>query len=851
MHDSSDGFRRYQSNIPGSEQNIWAPFASRMDWEVARWAKMRGTGSTAFSELLEIDGVNEALGLSYCNSNELNKIIDHEIPIERPAFTRSEVVIAGESFDLYKRDILQCIRALYGSPDHVKYLCTVPERHYTDADKTCRMYHDIHTGKWWWDMQVALERRKPGATVIPIIISSDKTQVTLFRNKSAYPVYLTIGNLPKEICRKPSQQGQILLGYLPTTKLDHIKNKASHRRTMANLFHACLSHLLAPIKKAGVDGVAMQSGDGVTHRCHPILAAYVADYSEQVLVTYTYSGYSVSCECPKDKLGDYPCPGPYRDFSAAVEAMKKVGTDDWIESCRVTNLKPVQHPFWKDLPYTDIFRSITPDILHQLYQGVMKHLISWITDICGKEEVDARVRRLPLNHGIHNFHKGISTLSRVTGAEHKQICSLLLGIIIDTPSLTSQQSRNLMAATRSLLNFLNLACYPIHTDDSLLSLEEALSDFHQKKPIFISLGACEHFNFLKLHFLCHYVRAIKCYGTSNNYNTEMTKRLHIDFAKDAYRASNHKDEYVQMTKWLERREKILHHSKYIDWRCSQEQLASIHSDSHSCENLAVGQRYNFPGSQRTLTDLRCPYQQKITKYPSVKTITISKLEDCGLRGYHAIKFHSALTRFSAQFRHPDLIRREVDEMSQFISLPFMAVPVWHQVKFVNLELHGDTTLDVLKAHPRKMNSHNQITQSSQFDAALIQTRLNNPENGYLDGLRVGRVRVIFSLPSKSLDRLFPSNISPPSHLAYIEWFTPFTCYPDSSSGLHHIKRHTMSDGTPSVSVVPVDMIKQSVHLYPKWGGAVPSERTCENILDSCSDFYLNPFRDIRTYCNLL
>lgn len=40
-------------DVPGE----WAPFSSRMEWEVARWAKLRGPGSTAFSELLGIDGV--------------------------------------------------------------------------------------------------------------------------------------------------------------------------------------------------------------------------------------------------------------------------------------------------------------------------------------------------------------------------------------------------------------------------------------------------------------------------------------------------------------------------------------------------------------------------------------------------------------------------------------------------------------------------------------------------------------------------------------------------------------------------------------------------------------------------
>jgi hypothetical protein len=35
----------------------WAPFRSQLDWDVARWAKMRGQTSTAVSELLAIPGV--------------------------------------------------------------------------------------------------------------------------------------------------------------------------------------------------------------------------------------------------------------------------------------------------------------------------------------------------------------------------------------------------------------------------------------------------------------------------------------------------------------------------------------------------------------------------------------------------------------------------------------------------------------------------------------------------------------------------------------------------------------------------------------------------------------------------
>ena len=45
------------SNALGSNTNPWAPFTSEIDWKIACWAKLRGPGSTAFSEFLAIDGV--------------------------------------------------------------------------------------------------------------------------------------------------------------------------------------------------------------------------------------------------------------------------------------------------------------------------------------------------------------------------------------------------------------------------------------------------------------------------------------------------------------------------------------------------------------------------------------------------------------------------------------------------------------------------------------------------------------------------------------------------------------------------------------------------------------------------
>jgi len=94
------------------------------------------------------------LGLSYSSANELNRIIDENLP-SRPRFERQEIVVAGEAFDVYFRDIIQCVRSLYGDPEFSSVLVFAPERHYLDADQTIRLYHDMHTSKWWWETQVS------------------------------------------------------------------------------------------------------------------------------------------------------------------------------------------------------------------------------------------------------------------------------------------------------------------------------------------------------------------------------------------------------------------------------------------------------------------------------------------------------------------------------------------------------------------------------------------------------------------------------------------------------------------------------------------------------------------------
>src|SRR5688572_25648995 len=101
---------------------------------------------------------------------------------------------------------------------------------------------------------------------------------------------MTIGNIPKEIRRKPSLHAYVLLAYLPVPSLPDIKSKPARRRALMNLYHSCLSNILDPIKEAGASGMFVATADGTERRGHPIVACFIGDFPEQILVTCTIYG---------------------------------------------------------------------------------------------------------------------------------------------------------------------------------------------------------------------------------------------------------------------------------------------------------------------------------------------------------------------------------------------------------------------------------------------------------------------------------------------------------------------------------------------------------------------------------
>ena len=781
---------------------------------------------------IQLTQVVETLGLSYRNTRDLNRTIDEEMP-GRPKFKCEEVQLGGEMYQFHFREIVPCLRALFGDARFSNHLVFAPERHYQDAGHTIQAFGEMHTGKWWWSVQVrlnrnlmffsdtqclqeSLESRRPGATVMPVILSSDKTQLTLFRSKCAYPIYMTIGNLPRAIRNKPTLQAQMLIGYIPTTRLKHIKNKAARRRALANLFHFCMHKVLLPIESYGVTGVAMATGDGTWYRCHPILATFIGDYPEQSLVACTPSGRCPKCSISRDEIGSNTR-FPLRNFTAAqaIYSLSDGNPTTFHAACRDANMKPVYHPFWEHLPYTNIFLSITPDVLHQLHQGILKHMVRWLVEL-SSEEIDSRCSRLPPNHNARHFHTGFTWLSKLTGKEHKDIARILLGVAVNLDLSGVRTSARLTHVVRALLDFIYLSQYPVNTTESLKAMDDALLRFHENKDVLVDLGVREHFNNIpKLHSLVHYTRSITLFGAADNYNTEQSERLHIDYTKYAFRATNFKDVENQMTRYMERKEAIHQHAAFIDW-CKGGRLSLITPQfAYQRPSLAL-----------------CPV---LTTYPSEKGISFESL----YHRYGAIDFQDALADFIVKHNHPELSTSASWRRADNTLLPFRKVSAFHKIKFTNPGDEDKTIIDAVHIRPMARSAHGH-TIPGRFDTAFAK-------NG--NRFRVVQIRVVFQLPKSALTSIFlSSRPAPPVDLAYVEWFSPLSM-PDECHGMYQVSR-SYHNNRRLASIIPLAEVCRSVQLFPAFGRATPQEWQSPTVLEQCRNFYINPFLDRHMYQTL-
>ncbi|KAN0078167.1 hypothetical protein V8E55_010224 [Tylopilus felleus] len=569
-------FEKMQTFQDASGGGAYAPFTDCEKWELAQWL-IKNVNQRATEEFLKLPilptGPEWTCRLIHIHG-------DHG-PIDNDAIENPQDDDV-EELKLWMWDPVACVQELIGNPAFCGSIAYTPEKVYTDREGQTRRYDEMWTANWWWKTQA---RIPAGAMVAPVILASDKTELSWFKgNKTAWPMYLTIGNLSKDVRR-----------YC--------------------LFHYCMKLLLQPLVDAGRNGMEMVCADGYIHRIFLILAAFIGDHPEQCWVANEGKIFS-SRSATKHKQPKLSMHRPPTNTHPSLLLMAFAQSS---------------HPFGLSFPIlTFSFASPPTSSTSYIHQGIVKdHLKKWCSTLAETAHFDACFQAMPIFLGLRHFKNGISTVKQWTATDHKQLERVFIGALVGAIA-----EPHVLQATRCLINFVHLAQYHSHTDDTLMALQHALNDFHRLKDVFIELGCRDQFNIPKFHLLVHYTDTIRNLGSLDGLNTETSERLHIDFAKKAYAATSRKDYTIQMTRWLQRQEAAIWFSGYLAWHhktrlTDMDLFLSSDSDPES---------YLQDLQHRPVTALCVSQCYRISQQPQFPKKTIQYLE----------QHHGAAWVFSAQ-----------------------------------------------------------------------------------------------------------------------------------------------------------------------------------------------------------
>ena len=442
---------------------------------------------------------------------------------------------------------------------------------------------------------------------------SDATHLTNFcGDKKAWPVYMTIGNLSSKARMKHAMHGVLLVALLPIpVKMREVpaKIRNAQREHNREVIQNVLGYVMQDLLVDARDFYAY-CADGRVRYCHPILAAWMADYPEHCNLHNIKSGVCYWCECPQEEMGNMPrAEDRYlpRDHAFYRQQWEE-NTAESLANLKPWNINSGGNILWylegvtSDLP--------KPDLLHTMQIGMLKHLLGWLQDFLKQH------KRLELFNNIWlsvpaylDMSKprcAYEEVSRWNGGEIKTMTRFLVGVTrnaLRNPTAAEKAPfESVVECTRALIGFYMYCQYESHDEDMLNLMENALRRFHETKGVFLqfrigkrlaaeakdkraelckerdaelranSLKSAAYrqrirdtwkvtietemaeyieegtdFNFPKIHLMQHFGEQIQRFGSLKQWSTEIGESSHKHQIKDGFNSSNKTgDYYTQM-----------------------------------------------------------------------------------------------------------------------------------------------------------------------------------------------------------------------------------------------------------------------------------------------------------------
>ena len=123
-------------------------------------------------------------------------------------------------------------------------------------------------------------------------------------------------------------------------------------------------------------GLKWDCADGFRRQCYPLLAAWVGDYLEQVMIDQVSDIPCPMCEIPDGVPIGHSTVRPLdnlRDQHIYSELLE----DNHIDAPHTVGVHQICNQSWQS-PLCHVYRLWQPDELHQLLLGLVKDLLHWL-----------------------------------------------------------------------------------------------------------------------------------------------------------------------------------------------------------------------------------------------------------------------------------------------------------------------------------------------------------------------------------------------------------------------------------------------------------------------------------------
>ncbi|KAH9011301.1 hypothetical protein EDB84DRAFT_1590710 [Lactarius hengduanensis] len=812
--------------------NPYYPFQGHEEWGLARFLARSSLSQSEIDEFLKLEWVQH-LNPTFTSAHALRSLIE-SLP-DPPCWYCDQMIIESykskQPIHFYWCNALSVIEYIFGNPVFASYMQYDPQRLWTDASRTERIYLEYMTGDFAWQSQDSLP---DGATQLAVVGGSDKTCVTVMtRGLEMYPAYLSLANIVSEVRMKATNHTWMCFGFLPIVKFE--VHPSFQLILSAHLWHACMDKAFARCKRTAITGCFVADPHGRLRWSFPLLATWIADLPEQHLISAVAKSTSPQSLAVTKQFGDTQC-HPSHHGQVTIKLIQDLTSrvDPWNlgtfqDNAKELGLNGVHLPFWRDWYLADPSYFLVPEILHTCHKFFFDHPLQWCINAVGTFELDSRFQSLHPRVGFHHFGNGVARVQQMTGHEHCDIqCSIIAVIAGAVPP-------HFLHAIRALIDFIYQVQSAFLTDSAISSFVDSLQEFHDEKAAITAAGArvgskgpITHFNIPKLEQWQHFACSTKMMGAPIQWTADVTECLHITEVKHPFCATNHCNFEEQCARILDRLECV----KLFDFFCNflangdlkpsnpfvAEAALTAEQDLHpvlppavaTCEEIIMSERPMQNYFLKGLVSLNSLAAFHLKKTLDIASISIGE----ATRLYALQDFWPALGDFMSGLSHQQHRGRRVSR----------GCPDEHPHGLCNTVLiHG-------------------LGGAGESDESVQGS--------------VAQVRVLFQpVSNKQQNNLF---------LCYIEKFSFAGRRAEDGSQLEEenvdmyllrrqFRSQVVGNGTRMCmgDIIPLTDIAHTVDLVPVYGAQKNPEITAKNSLDLPTNFYLNCFSDKETYHTLL